>query len=91
MRQKLALAICKRQFVVRDGFFRTDDSAADLRLKVHPCQGLVVSCHSVPLLSVTGNLWSTLSHFDAKKHPLSDEEFDSFAKLCQQCEPLADL
>ncbi|MDM0066647.1 GAF domain-containing protein [Variovorax sp. J31P207] len=64
------------QFVVRDGFFRTDDSAADLRLKGHPYQGLVVSYHSVPLLGTTGKLWGTLSHFDVKKHPLSDEEFE---------------
>jgi GAF domain-containing protein len=37
---------------------------------------VVVSYHSVPLLSATGKLWGTLSHFDVKKHPLSDQEFE---------------
>lgn len=31
------------QFVLRDGVFRTDDSASDARLKGHPYQGVVVN------------------------------------------------
>ena len=72
------------QFVLRDGVFRTDDSAADTRLKGHPYQGVVVSYHSVPLMSDAGEPWGTLSHFDMASLPLSDDEFEllkSAAKL----------
>jgi hypothetical protein len=64
------------QFVVRDGSFRTDDSAVDPRLEGHPYRGIVVSYHSVPLLDErTGALWGTLSHFDMKSWRLSDDQF----------------
>ena len=72
------------QFVLRDGVFRTDDSAADARLKGHPYQGVVVSYHSVPLMNHSGEPWGTLSHFDLASQPLSDDEFEllkSAAKL----------
>ncbi|HEY2257112.1 MAG TPA: guanylate cyclase [Variovorax sp.] len=65
------------QFVARDKSFRTDDSATDPRLHGHPYQGVVVSYHSVPLLDAdTGALWGTLSHFDMKRSPLSDAQFE---------------
>jgi GAF domain-containing protein len=64
------------QFVLRDRVFRTDDSAADPRLEGHPYQGVVVSYHSVPLVSDAGELWGTLSHFDMTSLPLSDDEFE---------------
>jgi GAF domain-containing protein len=64
------------QFVLRDSSFRTDDSAADPRLEGHPYQGVVVSYHSVPLVSNVGELWGTLSHFDMAPLPLSDDEFE---------------
>lgn len=72
------------QFVLRDSSFRTDDSSADPRLDGHPYQGIVVSYHSVPLLTDSGELWGTLSHFDMAPLPLSDDEFEllqSAAKL----------
>ena len=65
-----------RQFVLRDSSFRTDDSSTDPRLDGHPYQGVVVSYHSVPLVTVAGELWGTLSHFDMAPLPLSDEEFE---------------
>jgi GAF domain-containing protein len=64
------------QFVLRDSSFRTDDSATDPRLEGHPYQGVVVSYHSVPLVSDAGELWGTLSHFDMAPLPLSDDEFE---------------
>ncbi|CAN7639790.1 GAF domain-containing protein [Variovorax sp. LjRoot290] len=54
----------------------TDDSAADPRLEGHPYQGVVVSYHSVPLVTAAGELWGTLSHFDMASLPLSDDEFE---------------
>lgn len=64
------------QFVLRDGSFRTDDSAADPRLEGHPYRGVVVSYHSVPLTTAAGDLWGTLSHFDMTPLQLSDAEFE---------------
>ncbi|WP_076999022.1 GAF domain-containing protein [Variovorax sp. KK3] len=63
------------QYVRRDSAFRTDNSSVDPRLQGHPYQGVVVSYHSVPLVSDTGELWGTLSHFDMAPLPLSQEEF----------------
>ena len=64
------------QFVRRDSAFRTNDSSVDPRLEGHPYQGVVVSYHSVPLVSDAGELWGTLSHFDMAPLPLSDDEFE---------------
>ncbi|MDM0073784.1 GAF domain-containing protein [Variovorax sp. J2P1-59] len=64
------------QFVLRDGFFRTDDSGKDSRLDGHPYQGMMVSYHGVPLTSATGELIGTLCHFDVQSHPLPDGEFE---------------
>lgn len=63
------------QFALRDGSFRTEDSANDARLDAHPYQGVLVSYHGVPLMSDSGDLWGTLCHFDVDALPLSDEEF----------------
>lgn len=64
------------QFVLRDGVFRTDDTAADTRLDGHPYQGIVLSYHSVPVADSTLGLWGTLCHFDLAAHPLPDAEFE---------------
>jgi len=80
------------QFVRRDSAFRTDDSSADTRLEGHAYRAVVVSYHSVPLISAGGELWGTLSHFDATPLPLSDSEFallEGAAKLIAPA--LADL
>lgn len=63
------------QFVLRDKSFRTEDSRVDRRLDGHPYQGIVISYHSVPLISDSGALWGTMSHFDMRSHPLPDAEF----------------
>lgn len=63
------------QFVLRDGLFRTDDSAVDARLDGHPYQGVMVSYHGVPLLDNSSQLWGTLCHFDTQDWPLSDAAF----------------
>ena len=63
------------QFVLRDQAFRTEDSRQDKRLDGNPYQGVVISYHSVPLTTPDGALWGTMSHFDMKSHPLTDDEF----------------
>ncbi|MBO9513617.1 MAG: GAF domain-containing protein [Variovorax sp.] len=63
------------QFALRDGAFRTDDSGTDDRLLGHPYRGVVVSYHSVPLTTLEGEIWGTLSHFDTEALHLDDEEF----------------
>lgn len=63
------------QFVLRDGLFCTDNSAADPRLDGHKYQGVLLTYHGVPLLGDRGELWGTLCHFDAEAKTLSDEDF----------------
>ncbi|SCK16029.1 hypothetical protein VAR608DRAFT_1048 [Variovorax sp. HW608] len=64
------------QFALRDGSFRTDNSAVDERLREHPYRGVVVSYHSVPLMTPDGDVWGTISHFDTEAIHLVDEEFE---------------
>ncbi|AMM25787.1 GAF domain-containing protein [Variovorax sp. PAMC 28711] len=63
------------QFVQRDRAFRTNDALADHRLAHHPFQGVIVSYHSVPIVSASLELWGTLSHFDMEAMALAEEEF----------------
>jgi len=64
------------RFALRDGAFRTDNSAVDERLLGHPYRGVVVSYHSVPVMTRYGDLWGTLSHFDTEAIRLDDGEFE---------------
>lgn len=64
------------RFALRDGSFRTDNSAADERLRDHPYRGVVVSYHSVPVMTREGGIWGTISHFDTEAIHLADEEFE---------------
>ena len=64
------------RFALRDGSFRTDNSAVDERLREHPYRGVVVSYHSVPVTTPDGDLWGTISHFDTDAIHLVDEEFE---------------
>lgn len=64
------------QFVVRDGLFRTNNSATDARLDGHPYQGVVVSYHAVPLVDPDRALVGTLSHFDLIERSIDDAEFE---------------
>ncbi|WP_367850261.1 GAF domain-containing protein [Rhodoferax sp. WC2427] len=77
----LATSFC--QFVLRDGVFRTTNSATDSRLDGHPYQGVMVCYHGVPLLTAQGELWGTLCHFDVQELPLSDAEFDLLQQTAQ--------
>jgi GAF domain-containing protein len=63
------------QFVIRDGVFRTSDSATDRRLDGHPYQGVMVSYHGVPVV-LDGEIWGTMCHFDVEVLPLDDDEFN---------------
>ena len=64
------------QFVLRDGFFMTLNSAADRRLDGHAYQGAVGSYYGVPLLDNGAQLYGTLCHFDMMSYPISDDEFE---------------
>jgi hypothetical protein len=64
------------QFVLRDGQFRTDNSAADERLRGYSYPSIALSYHSVPILDGGGAIWGTLSHFDTAPVLLPDEEFE---------------
>lgn len=68
------------QFVVRDGLFRTNNSATDARLDGHPNQGVVVSYHAVPLVDENRILVGTLSHFDLIERTIDDVEFELLYK-----------
>ena len=64
------------QFAVREGQFRTDNSALDERLAGHPYQGIMNSYHSVPLVSTEGRILGTVCHFDLAAFALDDEDFE---------------
>lgn len=64
------------QFVVRDGLFRTSNSAKDHRLDGHPYQGVVVSYHAVPVVDLDRQLVGTLCHFDVVERSIEDSEFE---------------
>jgi GAF domain-containing protein len=64
------------QFAVREGQFRTDNSALDERLNGHPYQGIMNSYHSVPLVSTEGRILGTVCHFDLAAFALDDEDFE---------------
>ena len=64
------------QFAVREGQFRTDNSALDDRLAGHPYQGVMNSYHSVPLVSTEGRILGTVCHFDLAAFALDDEDFE---------------
>ena len=63
------------QFVLRDGFFQTDNTANDRRLDGNSHQGVVMSYHGVPVVDHAGKLFGTLCHFDMVQQALTDEEF----------------
>ncbi|SEB15402.1 GAF domain-containing protein [Variovorax sp. YR216] len=71
------------RFALRDGSFRTDNSAVDERLRGHPYRGVVVSYHSVPLMTPYGDVWGTISHFDTEAIHLDDEEFQLLEAAAQ--------
>ncbi|MES2841514.1 MAG: guanylate cyclase [Pseudomonadota bacterium] len=64
------------QFVLRDGLFKTSNTADDHRLNGHKYQGVLMTYHGVPVLDNQGELFGTLCHFDALTRPLADEHFD---------------
>lgn len=69
------------QYVLRDGWFQTCDTACDDRLNGHKYQGAIGAYYGVPLLNNAGMLYGTLCHFDSAILPLEDAEF----AVLQQC------
>ncbi|APW39633.1 hypothetical protein RD110_22490 [Rhodoferax koreense] len=75
------------QFVMRNGQFRTGNSALDHRLNGHAYQGVLLSYHGVPLLDNAGELFGTLCHFDFSAEGMTDDEFLFFQKAARLLPP----
>lgn len=81
----LADSFC--QFVIRDGLFKTSNTAQDHRLDGHKYQGVLMTYHGVPLLDNGAQLFGTLCHFDAESLQLSDAEFEFFSQAARLLPP----
>lgn len=77
----LADSFC--QFVLREGYFCTANTAQDARLNGHTYQGVLGAYYGVPLLSNAGELFGTLCHFEQPNHALPDAEFAFLQKAAQ--------
>lgn len=77
------------QFVLRDGFFVTNDSAEDKRLDGHPYQGKMVSYTGVPITEVHGGgeIIGSLCHFDVVEHKLDPQEFELLQRAARVINP----
>lgn len=64
------------QYAIRDGQFRTENSARDTRLDGNVYQGVLNSYHAVPLVSMQGQMLGTICHFDTAALALADEDFE---------------
>ncbi|MGJ7543160.1 GAF domain-containing protein [Variovorax sp. LT1R16] len=64
------------QYAIRDGQFRTENSARDTRLDGNVYQGVLNSYHAVPLVSMQGRVLGTICHFDTAALALPDEDFE---------------
>ncbi len=64
------------QFAIREGQFRTVNTALDSRLDGHAYQGILNSYHAVPLVSPCGVILGTMSHFDMEAVELDDDDFE---------------
>ena len=64
------------QYAIRDGQFRTTNSALDARLDGNVYKGVLNSYHAVPLYSASGQIVGTICHFDTMAHPLDDDDFE---------------
>ena len=63
------------QFVLKDGFFFSENTADDRRLDGNSHQGVVMSYHGIPIVDTDGQLFGTLCHFDMVPQAFSDDEF----------------
>ena len=72
------------QFVARDGYFTSSDTAEDARLSDHPYKGTYNAYVGVPILNNVGELWGTLCHLDPEALSITDEEFDFFQRASRE-------
>lgn len=77
----LADSFC--HLTIRDGVFKTDNSANDQRLDGHKYQGVLRSYVGLPLVDNQGHLYGTICHFDELALGLADEEFEIFHKAAK--------
>ena len=63
------------EIAVREGSFKTSNSALDKKLDGLPNQGVLLSYVGLPLMQQAGNLYGTLCHYDTTEQNISDAEF----------------
>lgn len=68
---------------IRDGVFRTQNSAQERSLDGHKYQDVVRSYIGLPLLDSEGHLYGTICHFDEQALALADDEFEIFSKAAK--------
>lgn len=71
------------QYVLREGEFRSGDTATDHRLDGHVYQGVLLSYHGVPVLDDSGQLFGSLCHFDPASKELNDTEFATMQRVAR--------
>ena len=84
-RVPLADSFC--QLVLRDGFFKSENSTNDRRLDFSPYQTAVMSYHGVPIENHHGELFGTLCHFDLVEQSITDAEFTDLQKAASLLPP----
>ena len=75
------------QFVLRDGSFTTQDSAADDRLGGHAYKGVLNTYVGLPITNSGGDLFGTLCHFDFPPLELPEAEFEFLNKVVKVLPP----
>lgn len=77
------------QFVLRDGFFVTQNSGDDRRLDGHPYQGQMVSYTGVPITDVlgSGEIIGSLCHFDVVEREIDPHEFELLQRAARVINP----
>ena len=68
------------QFVLKDGGFRTGNSALEDRLEGHVYKGVMNSYVGLPITTAGGELFGTLCHFDFPPQAMTDGEYEFLAK-----------
>ncbi len=75
------------QLAMRNGEFRSSNTAADSRVDYSPYQGMVLSYHAVPVQDSTLRYSGTLCHFDLQQVSLSDSAFGLLRQMARMLPP----
>lgn len=75
------------QIALREGEFRSTNTATDSRVDFSPYKGLMLSYHAVPLLDRASSLRGTLCHFDLVETALNDYQFVMLRQAARMLPP----